>query len=37
MSFRNEGPVEVYIFYGQVASTKTIGYLRFNTPNKLQF
>jgi hypothetical protein len=33
----NEGPIELYIYYGQAASTKSIGYLRFNSPNRVRF
>ena len=37
MSFGNEGPIEMYIYYGQNVSTKSIGYLRFQTPNRIKF
>ena len=37
LPFEKQGPVELYIYYGQATSTKSIGYLRFNTPNRLKF
>ena len=27
----------MYIYYGQETSRKTIGYIRFKTPNKIKF
>ena len=27
----------MYIYYGQLTSTKSIGYLRFNSPNRVKF
>jgi UDP-N-acetylglucosamine transferase subunit ALG13 len=37
LTFANEGPIEMYIYYGQNISRKSIGYIRFNTPNKIRF
>jgi hypothetical protein len=37
ISFGNEGAIEMYIYYGQNVSTKSIGYLRFQTPNRVKF
>jgi hypothetical protein len=37
LSFGNEGPVEMFVCYGQSTSRKAIAYVRFNTPNKVRF
>ena len=37
LSFNDMGPVELYIYYGHVVSTRTIGYVRFNSPNRVKF
>jgi hypothetical protein len=37
LTFGNEGPVEMYIYNAQPTSRKTIGYVRFQTPNKIRF
>jgi molecular chaperone DnaK (HSP70) len=37
MPFDFPGPLEVYIYYGQASSTKSIGYMRFRGPNRVRF
>lgn len=37
LSFGNEGPVEMYVYYEHNISRKSIAYVRFNTPNRIRF